>query len=134
MCTHKHTLFRIKRIHLPCNNPMPTSGFSRTTAGLSRAELTNAENSRLAPAMIDRSVIVAILITTNSGKRYAGRVDEVTGSLNDSRHGQGMRCRRRRRRLELELSSLPFVRRLSSDISGDRGDAAGGDKGEFIIC
>ena len=108
---------------------MPTSGFSRTTAGLSRAELTNAENSRLAPAMIDRSVIVAILTTTNSGKRYAGRVEEVTGSLNDM-HGQGMRCRCCRW-LELELPSLPFVR-LSSDISGDKGDAADGDKGEFI--
>ena len=73
-----------KRMLTPCNNPIPTSGFSRTTAGLSCAELTNAENSLLAPAIMDRSVIVAMLIITNNGKRYVGRVDEEAGSLNDN--------------------------------------------------
>ncbi len=63
---------------------MPKSGFSFIAVGLSCAELTNAENSRLAPAIMDRSVIVAILIITNNGKRYAGRVDKVAGSLNDN--------------------------------------------------
>ena len=48
---------------------MPASGESRTNCGLSRADDTNAENSRPAPAMMERSVIVATLITRKSGNR-----------------------------------------------------------------
>lgn len=110
---------------------MPTSGFSCTTAGLSCAELTNAENSRLAPAIIDRSVIVAIFIITNSGNRYAGRVEEVLGSLNDGMH-DGNNCRRRHHRWWLDFL-FPVVG-SSSDRSGERGDADDddGDSGKFI--
>jgi len=114
---------------------MPTSGFSCTTAGLSCAELTNAENSRLAPAIIDRSVIVAIFIITNSGNRYAGRVEEVLGSLNDGRHDGKKCCSRRRRHHRWRcwwLDCLFPVGASLSERSGERGDADEGDSGEFI--
>ncbi len=63
---------------------MPKSGFSFIAVGLSSAELTNSEKSRLAPGIMERSIIVEILIITNKGNRYAGRVFPVTRSLNDN--------------------------------------------------
>ena len=86
---------------------MPKSGFSFIAVGLSSAELTNAEKSMLAPGIMERSIIVEMLIITNRGNRYAGRVFPVTRSLND-RH---VRC--------LAFSSSSPLTDSSSCINGD---------------
>jgi len=62
---------------------MPESGLSITNDGESFAVLTKVENSCVAPAIIDRSIIVIMLIRKNNGNRYVGRVLFVCGLLND---------------------------------------------------